>query len=85
MTLNVDTSKQWDASCFEAEGIVCADCGAPLQEAPTWAEKPGQLVYRCPWTSQHRIRVEFHDPELLVYNCGWEKGNVARRLSEAIR
>lgn len=72
-------------SAFESLDAVCADCRAPLQQAPSWAENPGQSVYRCPWTSANRMRVEHNDPDLLIYNCGWEKGNVARRISSSIR
>lgn len=84
MSLNF-ASNPIQPSAFEVEGIVCADCNAPLQEAPTWAENRGQSVYRCPWTSRRHIRVEHNEPEILIFNCRWEKGNVARRLSEAVR
>lgn len=85
MSLNF-ASDPVQPSSFEALEMVCLDCSAPLQEAPSWAERPGQKVYRCPWANDaRRLRVEHSDVELLVYNCNWPKGSVARRISGAIR
>lgn len=73
------------ANVFEVEQTKCGDCAAPLQPAPAWRETPAQLVYRCPWTTLSHFRVDFESPNLLVYNCNWPKGIIARRVSESIR
>lgn len=77
--------RQWADPVFEHQRVECSDCGALLQECPSWAEKPGQDVYRCPWATREHIRVEHNEPSLLIYNCNWPKGAIARRIGDQIR
>jgi hypothetical protein len=70
---------------YETKREVCADCEAPLQESPSWAEVAGQTVYRCPWVGEKRFRVEHQEPTLLIFNCNWPKGAIARRISGSIQ
>lgn len=67
---------------YETLRVVCVDCEAPLQAAPAWAEKRGQEVYRCPWTTLNKFRVEHEDDDLLIYNCNSPKGAIARRIGD---
>jgi hypothetical protein len=72
---------------YGSSPVACGDCGAALQEAPTSSRlspvgrppKGGRSVWRCPWATRDRHRIDHAETSLLIVCCRWPKGWIDQR------